>query len=217
MPSDYAQLALDSLRDNSNFQWYIIPIMVVVIYIYSIEIKKALKTGNWSVVTAGLALFGMDLINEIWNSLVFHFTDHAAFWMTPGDSVYIIMIGWNLEIALMFSIAGLAFANMLPEDKKLKILGLPNRWALAIGFGIFSVFVEVLLNAADALVWEYSFWNASFGGIWLIFFFGYFHFFIAAFVVHDMEQLKNKLKALGIIYGIGISALILFMGILKWI
>ncbi|MHA2254327.1 MAG: hypothetical protein ACXAD7_28540 [Candidatus Kariarchaeaceae archaeon] len=217
MTSDAARQALDNLRDGSNFQWYVIPLLVIVMYIYSVEIKKAQETGNWNVVAAGAALFGMDLINEIWNGLVYHFTEDAAFWMTPGDSAYIIMIGWNIEIAFMFSIGGLMFANTLPEDKDLKILGIPNRWALSIGFASFSVFVEVLLNSVDALVWEYSFWNASFAGIWLIFLFGYFHFFIVAFIVHDMQELKNKIKALGLIYGIGLSALILFMGILDWI
>ena len=221
MPSDSANETLSNLRDSSNFQWYIIPILVIVIYIYSVEIKKAQQTGNWNVVTAGIAYFGMDLINEIWNGLVFHFTNDAAFWMTPGDSVYIIMIGWNIEIALMFSIAGLAFANTLPEDKDLTFnlgfMKMNNRWALAIGFTVFAVFVEILLNAADALIWEYSFWNASFGGIWLIFLFGYLHFFIVAFWVHDMKEMRNKLRVIMIIYAIGISGLVIFMGILGWI
>jgi len=216
-PTDKAQEAIDNLRSLDNFQWYVIPLLVIVIYIYSSEIRKAQETDNWNIVFAGLTLFGMDLINEIWNSLVFHFTDHAAFWMTPGESAYIIMIGWNIEIAFMFSISGIAFANMLPKDKNLKILGLNNRWFMAIGFSAFAVFVEVLLNQADALIWTYGFWNASFAGIWLIFFFGYFHFFIAAFIVHDMEEIKNKIKTVGIIYAIGIFALILFMGILGWI
>lgn len=221
MPTDSANETLANLRDGSNFQWYIIPILVIVIYIYSIEIKKAQQTGNWNVVTAGIAFFGMDLINEIWNGLVFHFTDDAAFWMTPGDSVFIIMIGWNIEIALMFSISGLAFANTLPEDKTLKfnfgIAKINNRWALAIGFAAFAVFVEILLNAVGALIWEYSFWNASFAGIWLIFLFGYLHFFVVAFWVHDMEHIKNKIRAIVIIYTIGITSLIMFMGILEWI
>lgn len=217
MPTDSAQQAIDNLRDSSNFSWYIIPILVIVIYIYSIEIRKANKTGNWNVVFAGLAYFGMDLINEIWNSLIFHFTDHAAFWMTPGDSVYIIMIGWNIEIALMFSIAGLAFANTLPEDKSMKILGINNRWFLAIGFSIFAVFVEILLNKANALIWEYSFWNGTIQGVWLIFLFGYLHFHVVAFLVHDMKSNRNKIITTGTIYSIGIIGLILFMGILGWI
>ncbi|MCY3412621.1 MAG: hypothetical protein INQ03_13370 [Candidatus Heimdallarchaeota archaeon] len=216
-PTDYAQQAIDNLRDNSNFTWYIIPILIFVMYIWGKEIRKAQDTGNWNIVFAGLTLFGMDLINETWNSLVFHFTNYAACWMTPGDSVYIIMIGWNIEIAFMFSIAGLVFGNVLPDDKNMKILGLNNRWALSIGFAAFAVFVEVLLNKADALIWEYPFWNFSWGGIWLIFLFGYLHFFIASFLVFDMEQMKNKIMTVGIIYGIGITAVILFMGILKWI
>ncbi|MHA2092386.1 MAG: hypothetical protein ACW98K_16170 [Candidatus Kariarchaeaceae archaeon] len=221
MATDYAKQTLENLRDSSNFTWYVIPLLVIVMYIYSVEIKKAQETGNWNVVSAGAALFGMDLINEIWNSLVFHFTDHAAFWMTPGDSAYIIMIGWNIEIAFMFSIGGIVFANTLPEDKNLKLdlkfMKIPNRWGLSIGFAAFSVFVEVLLNRADVLIWEYAFWEASIFGIWLIFLFGYLHFFVVSFWVHDMEKINDKVKVLGIIYGVGLTSLILFMGILNWI
>lgn len=216
MVTPFAQQALDNLRSNDNFVWYIIPLMVIVMYIYSKEIKRALETNNWNVVSAGLALFGMDIINEVVNALIFHYNQYAALWMTPGDSVYIILIGWNIEIAFMFSIAGIVFGNTLPEDRNLKILGLNNRWALAIGFSAFAVFVEVLLNHADALIWEFDFWTDSLKGIWLIFFLGYFHFFIVSFWVHDMEN-KNKIKVLSIIYTIGLGSLIIFMGFLKYI
>jgi hypothetical protein len=32
----------------------------------------------------------------------------------------------------MFAVAGIAFAKMLPKDKKLKILGIPNRLFFAM-------------------------------------------------------------------------------------
>lgn len=221
MVTPSAQQALDNLRSVDNFQWYIIPILVIVIYIYSKEIYKAQETQDWSKVFAGLVLFGMDLINEIWNGLIFHFTQYAAFWMTPGDSVFIIFIGWNIEIAFMFSIAGIAFAYTLPRDKTIKfnfgIFKLNNRWAMVIGFSAFSVFVEILLNAAGVLIWTYWFWTASFVGVWLIFLFGYAPFFVVAFWVHDMEKLSSKIKTVGLIYGIGIAAVIIFMSILHWI
>lgn len=158
----------------------------------------------------------MDLINEIWNALVFTFTQYSAFWTTPGHSHFIIFIGWNIEIAFMFSIAGIVFAKFLPDDKHTKILGIPNRWAMSIGFAIFCVFVEVLLNMAGALVWVYPWWEATPAGIILIFFIGYFDFFVAAHLVHDMNQIKNKIIAVGIIYGIGLGAVFICLFIPMW-
>ena len=117
-------------------------------------------------------------------------------------------IGWNIEIAFMFSIGGIVFAKFLPDDKKKKILGLPNRWAMAIGFTLFSVFVEILLNWGNYLIWEYVWWN------WynpiLIFLIGYFHFFVGAFYVYDLPERKEKIKVVGLIYGIAIVLLCIF-------
>jgi hypothetical protein len=146
MATDASIEALSKLRLlNPETGWYIIPILAIVLYIYGVEIKKARETKNWNTVFAGLTVLGLDLINEIWNALVFAFTNHSAFWTTPGASAYIILIGWNLEIAFMFSIAGITFAKFLPDDKNEKLLGLPNRWAMAIGFSLFCVAVEILV------------------------------------------------------------------------
>lgn len=217
MSTEASLQALEGLRDLSTLKWYVIPLLAIVLYIYTIEIKKARESGNWNVVYSGLALFGMDFINETWNGWVYHLTQHSAFWTTPGETALRIMMGWNVEIVFMFLIAGIVFANALPEDKNAKILGIPNRWALAIGFSAFCVFIEVLLNIGGLLVWEYPFWNASIAGIWLIFFFGYFHFYVVTFWVHDMRDNKNKLKVLGIIYGFAILANIICLGFLGWV
>jgi hypothetical protein len=201
--------ALSKLRIlNENFGWYIIPFLAVVLYIYGVEIKKARETGNWSTIFAGLTVLGLDLINEIWNALVFAFSGYSAFWTTPGASAYIILIGWNIEIAFMFSIAGILFAKFLPEDKNQKILGLPNRWAMAIGFALFCVIVEIFLNWGGYLIWEYVWWN------WynpvLIFLIGYLYFFVGAFYVYDLPQTKDKIKFVAIIYGISLVLLCIF-------
>ena len=201
--------ALSKLRQlNPITGWYVVTLLVIVLYIYGVEIKKARETKNWSTVFAGLTLLGLDLINEIWNGLVFAFSNYSAFWTTPGSSAYIILIGWNIEIAFMFSIAGIVFAKFLSDDKEKKILGLPNRWAMAIGFTLFSVFVEILLNWGNYLIWEYVWWN------WynpiLIFLIGYFHFFVGAFYVYDLLERKDKIKVVGVIYGIAIVLLCIF-------
>ena len=211
MPTEAYLQALQILRDGSQFQWYVIPLFAFVVYVYAAEIEKR----NWSLVFAGLAYWGMDWFNEIWNSLVFHFTQYAPVWGAPGKTAYLILIGLNIEICFMFAIAGIVFAKMLPADKKMKILGVPNRLFFAIAGSIFTVFVEVLLNAIGALTWDYPWWSAR--APWLIFLFGYLHFFLVSFWVFDMESIRKKAITVGVIFAVDIVCLILFAGILNWI
>ncbi|MHA2429622.1 MAG: hypothetical protein ACXACC_01180 [Promethearchaeota archaeon] len=212
-PTDASLEAWSKMRVlNPEHGWYIIPLLAIVLYIYAVEIKKARETNNWSTIFAGLTILGLDLINEVWNALVFAFTNHSAFWTTPGASAYIILIGWNIEIAFMFSIAGIIFAKFLPKDKDKKMFGIPNRWAMAIGFSLFCLIVEVFLNLGGYLIWEYPWWHWTYGiGVVPIFFLGYFHFFVGAFYVYDKRELKDKIKVVGIIYAIGIVALCIFL------
>ena len=209
--AESAQQALSILRDGSLFQWYLITLFALVVYVYANEIEKR----NWSLVFAGLAFWGMDWFNEIWNGLVFHFTQYAPVWGAPGKTAYLILIGLNIEICFMFAIAGIAFSKMLPQDKKMKVLGIPNRLFFAIVGAAFCVFVECLLNAVGALTWEYPWWNT--GAPWLIFLVGYFYFFLVSFWVFDMESIKKKMITVGSILGFDVICLVVFMGILKWI
>jgi hypothetical protein len=211
MPTESAQQALSILRDGSQFQWYVIPLFALVVYVYAVEIERS----NWDLFFAGLAFWGMDWFNEIWNSLVFHFNGQAPVWGAPGQTAYLILIGLNIEICFMFAIAGITFGKMLPPDKKLKIFGIPNRLFFAVVGSVFCVFVEVLLNAIGALTWEYSWWNA--GAPWLIFLIGYLPFFLVSFWVHDMESVRSKIITVGVIYGVDIAAILLFGLILGWI
>ncbi len=211
MPTEFASQALSNLRNPALFQWYVITLFAFVVYVYAVEIERR----NWNLIFAGLAFWGMDWFNEIWNGLVFHFTNYAPVWGAPGKTAYLILIGLNIEICFMFAVAGIVFAKMLPADKKLKILGIPNRIFFAVVNAIFCVFVEILLNAADALTWEYSWWNARFP--LLIFLFGYLTFFLVTYWVYDMDKIRKKINALSIIYGVDITALIIFGVILKWI
>jgi hypothetical protein len=203
--------ALNILRDASLFQWYLVPLFALVVYVYAVEVERR----NWSVVLAGLAFYGMDLFNEIWNALVLHFTDHSAVWTAPGATAYLILVGLTIEITFMFAVAGVAFVKLLPADKSLKILGIPNRWLFAVVNSIFCVFVEVLLNKAGALVWEYSWWD--FPMIGLIVLFGYLPFMVVSFWVYDMEKLRNKIATVSVIGAVDLTAFILFAGVLGWI
>jgi hypothetical protein len=209
--TDSASRALAILRDGGQFQWYVIPLLAFAFYIYTTETEKR----NWNLVLAGLAFWGMDWFNEIWNALVMHFTGYAPVWAAPGKTAYLILIGLNIEIMFMFAVAGIVWGKMLLPDKKAKILGLPNRWFVALAGSAFCVFVEYLLNGVGALTWDYPWWNR--GAPWLIFIFGYLTFFIVAFWVHDMKTLKAKLTAVGTIWAVVIISLILFIPVLHWI
>jgi len=211
MPTESASQALSILRDGSQFQWYVIPLFALVVYVYAVEVERR----NWNLVFAGLAFWGMDWFNEIWNGLVFHFTQVAPVWGAPGKTAFLILIGLNIEICFMFAIAGITFSKMLPADKKMKVLGIPNRLLFAVAGSIFCVFVEVLLNAANALTWDYSWWGA--GAPWLIFLIGYLPFFLVAFWVHDMESVRKKAITVGSILGFDLLCLVVFAGILGWI
>lgn len=211
MPTESSLKAMEILRDGSQFQWYVIPLLALVLYVYAVEVERR----NWNLVLAGLAFWGMDWFNEIWNSLVFHFTQYAPVWGAPGDTAYLILIGLNIEICFMFAVAGIVMAKNLPQDKSTRILGLPNRLFVAISGSIFCVVVEILLNEVNALTWDYSWWNTRVP--WLIFLVGYLPFFVVSFWVHDMQSRKKQLATVGTIFAVDAIGLVLFAGILGWI
>ncbi|OGO80107.1 MAG: hypothetical protein A3K41_13690 [Chloroflexi bacterium RIFOXYD12_FULL_57_15] len=209
--TEFALQALTRLRDAGNFQWYVIPLLSFVFYVYTVEAEKR----NWNIVLAGLAFWGADWFNEIVNGLVLRFTGYAPIWGEPGPSAYLILVGLNIETMFMFAVAGIVWSKMLHPDKDFKYLGLPNRWAVAIFGSIFCVIVEYFLNSANALTWDWPWWGRSFP--LLIFLFGYLWFFVFAFWVYDMKNMRQKLIAVGTIWAVDIVALIMFAGFLKWI
>jgi len=211
MPTESAQRALAILRDGSQYQWYVIPLLAMVIYVYATEVERR----RWDIVMAGLAFWGMDWFNEIWNGLVFHFTQYAPMWGAPADTAYLILIGLNIEIMLMFSIAGVVFCKMLPADKRMRIFGVPNRLLIAAGGSAFCVVVEIWLNAIGALTWDWAFWSAR--SPIPIFLFGYLHFFLVAFWVHDMKSTRRRVTVVGSIYAFNLLCVSIFGVGLGWI
>jgi hypothetical protein len=214
--TEASRLALQGMRDFTMLEWYVIPLLSIVLYIYTSEMRKARVSGNWDAIFAGLTLFGMDFVNETWNGWVFHLTERSAFWTTPGKTALRTMMGWNIEIMFMFALAGIIYYNTLSPDKREKILGLPNRWFWAIGYAAFCVFVECILNLGGHLVWEYPFWNRSFGGVWLIFLFGYFHFYVAVILVLGLKKNRSKILAISLIYLTAILMNVIAFGFLGW-
>ena len=211
MPTESAARAIDILRDGSQFQWYVIPLLAFVFYVYAVEIERK----NWNLVFAGLTFWGMDWFNEIWNALVFHFTNYAPVWGAPGKTAFLIFIGLNIEICFMFAVAGIVFSKLLPADKKLKIIGIPNRLFFAITYSVFCVVVEYFLNAAGALTWDYGWWNMK--APLLIVLFGYLPFFLMAYWVFDMETGKKQATITGLIYAINLIAILVFGVGLGWL
>ena len=209
--------ALDGLRDLSTLKWYVIPLMAFVFYIYIKEIKEARVSKNWNSVLSGLTIFGMVLFNETWNGWVMVLSGRSGFWTAPGDTALRTLVGGNIEIWFMFTFLGIVFYNTLSETGNQKILGLNEKWFFAIGYSIFCVFIECLLNIGGHLVWEYSFWNLSFQGIWLIFLIGYFHFFCAAILVINLKSINRKIIAISVIYSIPIAMNIIGLGFMSWV
>jgi len=211
MHSEATGQALSILRDGSQFSWYVVPLFAFVVYVYAVEWERR----NWDLLCAGLAFWGMDWFNEIWNSLVLHFSGFAPVWGAPGDTAYLILVGLNIEICFMFAIAGIAFGKLLPANPGMKIAGVPNRLVLASLGSAFCVIVEFWLNAIGALTWDYAWWSAS--SPLPIFLFGYLHFFLVSFWVYDMKTIKAKSMAVGVIYAVVITALVVFGAILGWL
>ncbi len=211
MVTQFTREAEHALRASGHFNWSTITLLGLAVYVYAVETER----GNWDAVLAGLAFWLMDWINEIVNALVLHFHGHAPLWTVTGNSSFVILIGLNIEISLFFLINGVVFAKLLPKDRSARILGLPNRWALSIVLSIVSVGVELLLHAEGVFHWYYWWWNvASFP---VIVVFGYLTFYVVAFWVHDMPSLTRKVRVVGTLAAINVTAILLFGVILGWI
>jgi hypothetical protein len=209
--TDFTEDALRTLRDPGQFDWYVVTLLGLALYVYAVEVERR----NWSAVLAGLAFWGVDWINEVVNALVLHFTDRAAIWTVTGDMSYQILIGLNVEISLLFFIAGIVFVKQLPPDPRTRILGVPNRVFAVLAFSTLCVAVELLLWAADVFHWEYWWWN--FPNVPLIILLGYATFFAAAAWVYDMRERSSQLKVVGTLAAIDAGLILTFGPILEWI
>ncbi|HXV05832.1 MAG TPA: hypothetical protein VFP23_08035 [Solirubrobacterales bacterium] len=209
--TDFTLRAQRMLRDETQFKWYVVTLLALVLYVYAVEVERR----RWDVILAGLAFWLADWINEIVNALILHFSHRAALWTTTGSTAYLILIGLTIEISLMFAIGGIVFVKTLPEDRRAKLLGLPNRLTIALGFSIFSVFVEVLLNGTGYFHWDYWWWNFPF--VFPIVIFGYLWFFLIAAYVYDLPDNRRRLRVVGAMASLVVTALLVFGTVLGWI
>jgi len=198
--------ALAILRSGENFQWYVIPLLAAVMYIYLNEISNK----NWKGVATGLALYMTHWFFEILNALIQHFSGHAL-WTVPTGTAFLLLVGVGVELSLMFSVAGLILSKLLPADPKVKLLGINNRLVFAVANAAFFAIFEIFLAKTPAFVWVYSWWGAI-----PVFITVYIPFFLAAFYCYDWKPAVQR-RFIGGLAALNAGMLVVFAGILRWI
>ena len=120
-----------------------------------------------------------------------------------------------MEISLFFAINGVIFTKLLLPDRQARILGVPNRWALAILLSVVSVGVELLLHADGVFHWHYWWWNvASFPVIVVL---GYLTFYVVCFWVYDMDDRRRQITVVATLGAIDLIAGLVLGPILGWV
>lgn len=210
-PHQFTAQALHQLRDPHAFKWYAVTLLALVVYVYATEVERR----RWDVVAAGLAVWLADWFNEIVNVVVLHVSHRAALWTVTGPTAYQILVGLNVEITFMFAIAGIVYAKTLPGDRASRILGMPNRLALALGMSLISVGVELVLHGLGVLHWAYWWWNTPF--VLLIIVLGYLWFFLFAAWVYDAPTERQRWTRLGALAALDLAIGLLFGPLLGWL
>lgn len=187
-----AEAAAAAVRSTDNFNWTFITLLALVVCgVYIPQIKKK----NYNGIAAALALYGVHWFYEIMNAVIAHFTGYALWTVSPESTTFILLIGVSWELSLMFSIAGF-MADLMPEDKNKKLLGVNNRIAFAIGNAFFFSVFEIFLASTPAFIWVYKWWGAL-----PVFITTYIPFFLAANLIYDKPR-KTQKKFLAILWGI---------------
>jgi hypothetical protein len=198
--------ALQLLRNGSTFQWYVIPLLAFVVYIYLNEIAQK----NWKGVAAGLSLYMVHWFVEIANALVQHFSGHAL-WTVPTGTAFLLLVGVGVELSLMFAVAGLVFSKILPADPKAKILGINNRLFIAVANAVFFSVFEIFLVKTPVFVWVYPWWGAA-----TVFVSVYIPFWVVSTYCHDWTPSVQR-RVIGSLFAVNALLLFVFAGVLGWI
>jgi hypothetical protein len=214
--TESAGLALVGLRDFSTLQWYVVPLLALLFYVYSVEVRGARSTGNWDPVIAGVTLFCADFVNESINGWIFSISGYSALWLAPGPTALRTFVGWNVEIMFMFAIVGIIYYKCIDEDPAATVCGLPNRWFWALFYSAVSVIVELGLNKGGLLVWDYRWWNRGIIGVVPIFVFGYLWFYLAAKYAIERPTLRKKVMVPVTLFGIAVALNVVGLGLLGW-
>ena len=201
--TEAAEEALDILRDGKTFQWSTVTLLGLAVYVYAVEIERR----RWDIVLAGLAFWLMDGFNELVNSAIFHASDRAPLWTVTGDTSFLILIGLNIEICLLFLISGIVFVKALPPQG--------YRLPLIVLFSTVCVVVELFLEWTGYFTWEYWWWNTETFPVIVLF--GYMTFFAIAAWVYDMgDDRRRQLRVIGTLAVIDL-ALGVGLGLAGWL
>ena len=214
---DYSQAYQDAysvLRSTVNMQWYVVPLIVLIFWIYSIEIKKR----NKNKVLLAICFFCMEFIWEMSNALVAYFSGYSGFWLCSTDTAFMITVGYCIEISFFFAIAPFIIYNFLDgcdKDDEWSIFGIKinNRRVIPLLFGLMCVIVEVLLNFGGLLIWEWWWWS------WYFPFLQIFVYSAPMYIVtyfYDKDDTDLLKKATPLIITATIGLFIVFVG-LGWI
>lgn len=229
----------ENLQDLSQLKWYIIPLLLIFLYIVTTEAQKK----NYSILFGALAFWLMDVFNETWNSMVYATTGQPVWGTTAaGGSALQILIGYNIEISFMFFILGIvtckwlkktkgyegekfmdgnkyyltdpnnmfykwnvSHKNLSLEERKIKTKAILWRVVPALVGSALAVIIEIILNYANLLTWEKTWWQAYCP--WILYIIGYCPFFFAAHIVHDLPR-KGQFIMLGAIAAVVVILLI---------
>lgn len=172
-----ADAANAAVRDPSNFQWTFIALFALAVMVY----VDAVYRKDYKCIASALMLYSVHWLYEIANAVICHFTGYALWTVSPESTSFILLIGVSWELSMMFAVAGF-LSRLLPKDKDMRILGMNNRVAFAIGTALFFSVVEIFLAWTPAFIWVYPWWGAI-----PVFLTTYIPFFLAAFLIYDRE------------------------------
>ena len=205
--------ALRILRSPDHFQWYVLFGLGLVVFVYINEIQNR----NWDAVLLGLLFSAGEFIWEIINGLILHFTGYSALWTTPDNTAYLILVGLNIEIFLLFSLAGVGLVKLhqtFEKEPDTKILGFSCRWFIPLVLGLFCVFVECALNYFNILIWTYKYWNWP--QIWSIIINYMTPFFLLTWAHFHISR-KGKVQWFFALLAMNIIMWVVFVNVLHWI
>lgn len=98
------------MQDPTQMKWYLVPIFVITLYLIASELRQK----HYSIIFGGAAFWLADVFNETWNSMVYAQTGQPVWGTTAaGGSALQILVGYNIEISLMFFILGMMACKLL--------------------------------------------------------------------------------------------------------
>jgi hypothetical protein len=183
-----------------SFEWHLINALAFVVYAYASCVRRR----EWRQIALGVGFFFAELIWEMANALVLHFSGRGALWTVKSGLV--IYVGLNAEIALMFAVAPLVLFQLLPADRERRIGGIPNRLLIPAALGVFCVAVETVLNRLGALIWIWPFWRWPHLELVVV---AYSAPFLALAWIYDRVSVRNQVR--------GAAVMVALAAFLHWL